>query len=118
MSDVRARNRGPDSSMGKKSSQKKNRPVNVAPVLVPPPGLELPAVPTSPLIHWIWLLAAVLCFWACGFTTMRGSDLYWHLAAGDWMAKHGGFLSTDPWSFTQQGQPWLNDAWLSDRIYH
>jgi hypothetical protein len=31
------------------------------------------------------LLAALLTFWSFGFTTMMGSDLWWHLASGRWI---------------------------------
>ena len=43
--------------------------------------------PTSePLsVFLLWLLAAVLTFWSFGFTTVMGSDLWWHLASGRWI---------------------------------
>jgi hypothetical protein len=81
----------------------------------------LPAVPsqaTAPWIAALWYLAGGVTLWAFGYTIMRGSDLWWHLAAGGLMAERRSFLYTDPWSYTFQGKPWLDDAWLSDLIYH
>ncbi|MGD0835544.1 MAG: hypothetical protein ABSB49_02745 [Polyangia bacterium] len=49
---------------------------------------------------------------------MMGSDLWWHLAAGRWIWQTGTLNFRDPWSFTAQGQPWLNPEWLSDLIFH
>lgn len=61
----------------------------------------------------LWYLAAALTFWSFGYTTMRGSDLWWHLAGGRWMWEHGAVWVADPFSFTAAGKEWLNDAWLS-----
>lgn len=50
---------------------------------------------------------------ASGHTIMRGSDLWYHLAAGRWILEHGAVPTTDPWSFTCYGRPWINHEWLS-----
>jgi hypothetical protein len=65
----------------------------------------------------LWYLAAALTFWSFGYTVTRGSDLWWHLAAGRWAWEHRAIPLADPWSFTRAGAPWLNDAWLSDFIF-
>ena len=78
---------------------------------------DIPALPSPPFVMALWYTAGIITLWAFGYTVMRGSDLWWHLAAGDRMAQIGAFLYTDPWSFTFEGKPWLNDAWLSDLIY-
>ena len=66
----------------------------------------------------LWLLAALLTFWSFGFTTMMGSDLWWHLASGRWIWESGTLNFKDPWSFTHHGQPWQSHEWLSDIVYH
>ena len=66
----------------------------------------------------LWLLAALLTCWSFGFTTMMGSDLWWHLASGRWIWETRTLNFKDPWSFTFHGQPWLNNEWLSDVIFH
>ncbi len=43
------------------------------------------------------------------------ADSPWHLAAGDYIRKHG-LPATDPWSFTAGSHPWYNLSWLYDVI--
>ena len=64
-----------------------------------------------------WLLAAVPAFWSFSYGITRGSDFWWHLAAGRWTVEHGAIPRVDPFSFTAAGREWLNDAWLSDVIF-
>jgi hypothetical protein len=73
-----------------------------------------PRVPAGRAAVAAWVVAAALSFWSFGFTVTRGSDLWWHLAAGRWTVAHGAPARIDPFSFTTAGRPWLNDAWLSD----
>lgn len=61
----------------------------------------------------VWYLGAALTFWSFGYTTMRGSDLWWHLAGGRWMWEAGTVWVGDPFSYTAAGKDWLNDAWLA-----
>lgn len=108
--------------MGKKSTRIRRRDLKPAAdgtEKPAPAGLpEAPALPTLPWVVALWYAAGAVTLWAFGYTIMRGSDLWWHLAAGEFMAKLGGFLYTDPWSYTFEGKPWLEDSWLSDQIYH
>lgn len=48
---------------------------------------------------------------------MRGSDLWWHVATGRWIMEHKSWPIVDPWSFTRNGQPWLQHEWLSDFLF-
>ncbi len=41
------------------------------------------------------------------------SDTWWHLRAGQWIVEHRQILTTDPFSSTRQGQPWVYPGWLS-----
>ena len=65
----------------------------------------------------LWYLAAAIAAWACGYTIMRGSDLWWHLANGHWILRHQAIPLTDSWSFTRAGAPWNNEAWLAGVIF-
>jgi hypothetical protein len=65
----------------------------------------------------LWLAAALVTFWSFGFTTMKGSDLWWHIASGRWIGQHRTLNFKDPWSFTFNGKPWLSHEWLSDVIF-
>jgi hypothetical protein len=78
----------------------------------------VPLAPESTSAVVLWLLAALLTFWSFGFTTMMGSDLWWHLASGRWIWESRTLNFRDPWSFTHHGQPWQSHEWLSDVIFH
>jgi hypothetical protein len=38
-------------------------------------------------------------------------DLWWQLAAGEWIAEHG-LPTVDPFSFGHPGRPWIEQRWL------
>lgn len=79
-------------------------------------GAPLAPVPEPSWVRPLWYLAAVLTAWSFGFAVLRGSDLWWHLAAGRWITEHRALPETDPWGFPA-GRPWLNHEWLSDVLY-
>ena len=66
----------------------------------------------------LWYLAGLIGFWSCGYTVMRGSDLWWHLATGRWIYEHRAIPFVDPWSFTAKQTHWVVDAWLSDFVFY
>ncbi len=107
--------------MGKRSSaarqRRKARRSAVPPPSHPAWSSEPPPVASSLLLAF-WYTAGALTFWSFGYTPMRGSDLWWHVAAGRWMWEQKSLPLTDPWSFTRAGQPWVHHEWLSDVIYH
>ncbi|HEX5377264.1 MAG TPA: hypothetical protein VFW47_01745 [Phenylobacterium sp.] len=45
---------------------------------------------------------------------LHDGDTYWHLAAGEWMLRHGQVPHVDPFSFTRLGAPWQAHEWLSE----
>ena len=45
---------------------------------------------------------------------LNDGDTAWHLAAGDWMLRHGQIPSVDVFSYTVAGQPWQAHEWLSE----
>jgi hypothetical protein len=45
-------------------------------------------------------------------------DVWWHLRTGQLIAQSHAFVRTDPFSFTRQGQPWINHEWLSDLLLY
>jgi hypothetical protein len=49
--------------------------------------------------------------------TFRDGDVSWHIAAGNWILAHGRVPTTDPFSFTMAGQPWVAFEWLSQIVY-
>lgn len=41
-------------------------------------------------------------------------DLWWHLATGRYIVETGGIPTTDPFSYTAAGQPWVAHEWLAE----
>jgi tetratricopeptide (TPR) repeat protein len=56
-----------------------------------------------------WLLAAIAVIYAllAGLHTLQDFDLWWQLAAGRWVAQHHQIFSTDIFSYTAHGAPWI-----------
>ena len=75
-------------------------------------------VPESRWIALGWWPAVILTCWSFGFTTMQGSDLWWHMAGGRWIAQTHTLHFTDPFSFTCHGRPWFHPEWLSDIVFY
>ncbi len=48
---------------------------------------------------------------------LNDSDVYWHLAVGQWIIDHRAVPHADPFSFTMRGAHWITSAWLSEIIY-
>jgi tetratricopeptide (TPR) repeat protein len=67
--------------------------------------------------HPLAALAAVLGAAAWFHPAVAGSDLWWHLASGRRIWETASVPTTDPFSFTFGGQPWMNHEWLWDVIY-
>jgi hypothetical protein len=44
-------------------------------------------------------------------------DVSWHIASGRWIIQHGRIPTTDPFSFTVAGRPWVAMEWLGDLIF-
>ena len=45
-------------------------------------------------------------------------DTWWHLRAGQLMVETGSILTTDPFSHTQNGQPWVDHGWLAQIAWY
>ncbi len=52
-----------------------------------------------------------------GSDNFSDGDVSWHIAAGQWILSNKAVPSTDPFSFTMNGQPWVAFEWLSQIIY-
>ncbi|MCA3560845.1 MAG: hypothetical protein IOC82_07425 [Aestuariivirga sp.] len=49
--------------------------------------------------------------------TLGEGDLFWHIKTGLWMLQHRAVPSTDMYSYTFAGHPWMAKEWLSQLIY-
>src|ERR1700730_18123983 len=56
-----------------------------------------------------WLLSAAALTYAllAGLHTLQDFDLGWHLATGRWVVQHRQIFSTDVFSYTAHGSPWI-----------
>jgi tetratricopeptide (TPR) repeat protein len=56
-----------------------------------------------------WLLAAIAVIYGllAGLHTLQDFDLWWQLATGRWVVQHHQIFSTDIFSYTAQGAPWI-----------
>ncbi|MFI5115332.1 MAG: hypothetical protein ACHP8B_01400 [Terriglobales bacterium] len=71
---------------------------------------DTPATGTSRLDRRLFLiLAAIALIYAflAGLRTVSDFDLGWQLATGRWVVQHHHIFSTDVFSYTAQGEPWI-----------
>lgn len=61
--------------------------------------------PQAPFIISLFLLLA-FCL-----KNLREPDLWWQLRTGEWILQNKSVPITDPFSFTHEGQSWLNIKW-------
>ena len=59
--------------------------------------------------HAWWVVAVLALIYAllAGLHTLQDFDLWWQLATGRWIAEHHHIFSTDVFSYTASGQPWI-----------
>ncbi len=67
------------------------------------------------------LVAAVYIAFFVALVVARGlvdADYFWHVTTGRLIAESGSVPSTDPFSFTWAGQPWVLHEWLGQLFIH
>ena len=65
------------------------------------------------LLVAVLLIPAVL---GSSQTIFNDGDVSWHIATGQWIIDHRAIPTTDPFSFTWAGQPWVPIEWLAEVI--
>src|SRR5580692_763675 len=65
----------------------------------------------------IWVVPIVLAA-AVSFAPplLNDGDTFWHLGTGRWIIEHLAVPTTDPFSFTFAGRPWVAHEWLSEVV--
>lgn len=53
-----------------------------------------------------------------GSDLLRDPDSQWHVAIGRWIVGHGAVPTTDLFSYTYAGQPWIAKEWVSQLILY
>jgi hypothetical protein len=67
-----------------------------------------------PVLVGVLLLPAAL---GSSQTIFNDGDVSWHIASGRWIIQHGAVPTTDPFSFTWAGKPWVAMEWLADVLH-
>jgi hypothetical protein len=99
----------------------------IAPVGSVAPGQEVlpeapqytasPRPPLSPRMIALFGLAIGIAFLIADTLARRNStDVFWQLAAGQWMLAHHAIIGHDPFSYTESHRRWVNDEWGSELI--
>ena len=57
-------------------------------------------------------LALLVLAVASGFQKIRSPDYWWHLSIGNWMAANGTIPTTDVFTYTVPGAPYIDAHWL------
>ena len=60
---------------------------------------------------------AAKAYWTCR-RNIADPDLGFHLLDGHYILTHGHLPTTDTYSFTAAGSPWLDHAWLPEVLYY
>ncbi|HYU46572.1 MAG TPA: hypothetical protein VEK84_10400 [Terriglobales bacterium] len=80
-----------------------------------PPEMENPDAHSW--LFWIVVAVVLLYSFLAGVRTITDYDLGWQLATGRWIAQHHQIPSTDVFSFTARGNPWIYPA-LSGLMFY
>ena len=70
----------------------------------------------SLLLAIIFVLSLPLAL-ASSTKIFNDGDVSWHIAAGRWILAHGRIPTTDPFSYTVAGHPWVVTEWLADIVF-
>jgi hypothetical protein len=60
---------------------------------------------------------AYLFFLYAGDTLLQDSDSFWQIKIGQWILDHHALPTTDFYSFTRPGAPWISTSWLSQVLF-
>src|ERR1700748_3799838 len=66
----------------------------------------------------VWVGAGVYAvFVLAGNHLLIDPDTMWQITIGQWIIDHGAVPTTDVYSFTMRGQPWISTQWLAQVAY-
>ena len=93
-------------------------PTPADPAPAAPPRTARPAPPpiSSRLIALFGLAIGVSILVAYTLDRKIFTDVFWQLAAGQWMLAHHSVIGLDPFSYTETHRRWVNDEWGSEVI--
>src|SRR5579863_2944589 len=72
---------------------------------------------------WIVVIGACAVLFRIAMYSGLNTDVFWHLAAGQWMLHHHSVIRTDVFSYTVRGRPWFAEEWgfevlLAEMVHH
>jgi hypothetical protein len=73
--------------------------------------------PAQAALPWLAGAGVYVLLLTLGPRLLNDPDTYSHIAVGRWIIAHGAVPTTDPFSFSMQGAPWIAFEWLSEVIY-
>src|ERR1700742_4892040 len=66
----------------------------------------------------LWVGAGVYAlFILAGNRLLIDPDTLWQITVGQWILDHGSVPTTDVYSFTMRGQPWISTQWLAQVMF-
>ncbi len=65
-----------------------------------------------------WLVASLLFMAKIYRPGFGDPDFYWHLKSGEYIAQTGVIPTSDPFSWTFLGKPWVAHEWLTEVVFH
>jgi hypothetical protein len=66
----------------------------------------------------LWVCAGIYAmFVLAGNHLLIDPDTMWQMTIGQWIVDHGTVPTTDVYSFTMRGQPWISTQWLAQVAY-
>ena len=73
--------------------------------------------PAQAALPWLAGAGIYVLLLTLGPRLLNDPDTYSHIAVGRWIISHGAVPTTDPFSFSMSGAPWVAFEWLSEVIY-
>ncbi len=66
----------------------------------------------------VWVgISIYAVFILAGNHLLIDPDTMWQITIGQWIVDHGAVPTTDVYSFTMRGQPWISTQWLAQVVY-
>jgi hypothetical protein len=74
-------------------------------------------IPASAATPWLIGVIVYLLLLTLGPRLLSDPDSYSHIEVGRWILAHRTWPTSDPFSFSMHGEPWIAFEWLSEVIY-
>jgi hypothetical protein len=72
---------------------------------------------TGPVVRGALLGATLLAVASIALSSLTAFDFWWYLASGERILATGSVPTTDPFSYTAEGRPWINHMWATQVLF-